>query len=285
LNRVILPALLLGIAALAGLSAWLYWHLIVAEGALVGQWLVTLLYDLAAWRYDHIKSYSIEAEDIFLGGPIAKLLANRASPLIVDIGTGTGRLPAALLARPDFHGQIIGVDASLAMLRIAARKRLGGSGRVVYVWQDASCLPFEDAIFDCVTCLEMLEFTPSPADQLTEAVRVLAPGGLLVVTRRRNIRYGLMPGKLHSIDEFEALLSKAGLVGVTRHVWQVDYDLYYAWRASSGHQPVSGQLQEAIRCPACGVRSWLVNPGFWKCQRCGAQIREQAGILHLARYR
>ena len=107
-------------------------------------------------------------------------------PLLLDVATGTGRVPLALL-RNRFAatgGRIVGLDLSWGMLRQARAKLQDYDRWVDLVWQDASHLPFDDGTFDAVTCMEALEFLPRPREALAEMVRVLAPGGLLAVTNR-----------------------------------------------------------------------------------------------------
>jgi SAM-dependent methyltransferase len=71
----------------------------------------------------------------------------------------------------------IGVDRSEGEL---VRARLAGSDNVVR--GDATLLPFDDGVFDCVVCsMALMLFEPLPV-ALDEVARVLRGGGLLVVT-------------------------------------------------------------------------------------------------------
>lgn len=107
---------------------------------------------------------------------------------ILDLGTGTGSVLAAVARRhPD--AALAGLDASLRMLRVAGGKlgrmkaRGVARGEVRLVCGDAAELPFEDGSFDVVTAsLFFHELPPGVrARAFDEAVRVLAPGGALVV--------------------------------------------------------------------------------------------------------
>ncbi|HOA22724.1 MAG: methyltransferase domain-containing protein [Aggregatilineales bacterium] len=267
-------------AGLVALGAILYWQLIIAEGVYLGQRVVTWLYDLAARRYDDIKQYDDDMEAVFLGRPLADMLRPVPGALVLDIATGTGRLPLALFEQPAFRGRVIGVDASRSMLEIAAQKLRGNEHRLMLLWRDASSLPFADGAFDAVTVLEMLEFTPDPATQLAEAVRVLRPGGILVTTRRRGWNAALMPGKTHSPDEFRALLESLGLTRVELLPWQVDYDL--VWAVKPGHVPSGARhMLDVLHCPACRSAQWEEHPAELCCGVCHAAYPVKDGIIDI----
>src|SRR5690606_3404582 len=130
-------------------------------------------------------------------------------------------LPVALFDFPPFEGQIIATDISRHMLDQAILKLADHRERIRFVLSDAERLPFPDDTFDIVTCLEALEFTASPANTLRECIRVLRPGGLLLITNRLNIR---MPGRLWKTDDVLALLASYGVSMSQSEVWQVDYE-------------------------------------------------------------
>ncbi len=271
----------LGALAFLAVGLLLYWQIVIAEGALIGQWLVTLLYDLTARQYDGIKQFDAEMEAVFLGRPIVGALRHIPAPLVLDIGTGTGRLPLALLEQPVFQGRVVGVDASRRMIEIAAQKGAPYGDRLTLIWREGDRLPFTDGAFDCVTCLEMLEFTRSPERQIAEAARVLRPDGLLVITRRRGRDARLMPGKTHSAAAFTTLLEGAGFHDVTRQRWQVDYDLYLAWRDGPPTPPGPRALEEMLRCPRCGEIDWQRSAERLTCETCGTYYAIARGVIHM----
>jgi ubiquinone/menaquinone biosynthesis C-methylase UbiE len=99
------------------------------------------------------------------------------------------------------------------------------------VQQTAVPLPFPDAVFDAVTCLESLEFFPSDSAALVEMVRVLKPGGILFITRRRGKDARLFLNRYRSQIQFEAYLTQLGLVEVNSQPWQFDYDQVFGKKA------------------------------------------------------
>lgn len=243
----------LAVAGVVVLIALAYWQLIIAEGAYLGPRVVAWTYDLVARRYDVIKRFSPRDESWFVAGPLLRDLVGVRCPWVLDVATGTGRLPLALL-RERFHGQIIGLDLSRGMLRQAHSKLKPYGERVHLVWQDASHLPFNDSVFDAVTCLESLEFLPHPFEALAEMVRVLAPGGVLLLTNRVGSESRLLPGRAIPRPLFEQALTALPLWGVEIRPWQVSYDLAKAYK--QGHWGKVGRsdvdLVSLLRCPGCG---------------------------------
>jgi ubiquinone/menaquinone biosynthesis C-methylase UbiE len=207
------------------LSAFLYWAFVITEGAYLGARIVAWTYDLAASKYDAIKQFSPLDDTWLLASPTVNRLRHVNGPLILDVATGTGRLPLALLRHGRFRGYVIALDLSTKMLRQAERKLGKHEGRWTLVRRDAQDLPFPDHTFDAVSCLEALEFMPSPRRVLGEMARVLRPGGVFLVTNRVNWERKLMPGKAFTDDEIRALLQEAGLTDIKIRPWQVYYDL------------------------------------------------------------
>src|SRR4051794_29453230 len=211
-----------------GIIALGWWLLIASEGVYLGRRAVIWLYDLYAGRYDDIKHYSKEYDHMLLAQPIMAAIEPIKNPLVLDVATGTARLPLALLRHKRFQGHVIGADLSRKMLDSAAYK-LGGDHRVTLIWTPAEHLPFADNTFDVVTCLEALEFMVSVEAALRELMRVLRPGGLLFTTNRIHTR--LMPGKTFTDDQMQALLESLGVEQILIEYWQVDYNRVWGRKA------------------------------------------------------
>jgi ubiquinone/menaquinone biosynthesis C-methylase UbiE len=219
---------LLGLLTAVGLGLLLYWLLVVTEGVYLGRRLVVWMYDLTAHRYDRIKQFDADAERFLVIQPLLDRLADRAAPLVLDVATGTGRLPVFLLDEPTFNGRVLGLDASARMLSQAWPKLKVYHQRANLVRQIAVDLPFGGNVFDSVTCLEALEFFPDDTRALLEMVRVLRPGGTLLVTRRRGWEAKTFVGRYRNRETFEALLLSLGLTAVESRLWQIEYDLVFA---------------------------------------------------------
>ncbi len=94
---------------------------------------------------------------------------------ILDVGCGAGFLTNDL-GKAGF--KVTGVDLSESSLEIA--KKYDHSHCVKYLPANAYQLPFSNASFDVVTCMDFLEHVESPKDVVNEISRVLKPGGLFI---------------------------------------------------------------------------------------------------------
>lgn len=211
---------------------FMYWLFVITEGVYLGRKMVVWLYDITAKKYDGIKQFDAEHERRTIVDPLLNELAGEDTYWVLDVATGTGRVPALLLDSPKFSGKVVGLDAAGQMLALASAKLNLLSDeqiwRIELVQQVAEALPFSENSFSAVTCLEALEFFPSDITALREMVRVLRPGGFLMATRRRGYEARLFIGRYRSSEEFEELLGSLGLIEITKYPWQVNYDLVTA---------------------------------------------------------
>lgn len=111
-----------------------------------------------------LRRYARE-EDVH--GPVARRLLSEGLTPVLDVGCGEGELASHL---PD--GAWTGVDNSREMLAAAP---------LPSVLAEATALPFPDASFGSVALLYVLYHLPDPVLALSEARRVLNPGGLIAV--------------------------------------------------------------------------------------------------------
>ena len=97
----------------------------------------------------------------------------------VDLGCGNGRMLPALLARCE---QVIGVDSSQSMLRLARERFRDLSGSVSLRIGELEHLPLRDGEADFAVCSLALHHLSHPLAGLQEAARVVGPqGGMMVV--------------------------------------------------------------------------------------------------------
>ena len=99
--------------------------------------------------------------------------------LLVDLGTGTGRMLELLAGRYD---QAIGFDMSHAMLNYA-RSKLDSAGldRAQVRHGDLYNIALGDGAADAVVMHQVLHYLSDPLPAIQEAARVLAPGGRLLI--------------------------------------------------------------------------------------------------------
>lgn len=236
------PYIIAGALILIGLL--LYWLIFLTEGAYLGRGVVVWLYDLYAGRYDNIKEWVIADEIYYVAEPFAAAVGmKRRPPLILDVAAGSGRLPRAVEAAGLLaDARWVLLDASAKML-CQAQIHLDLGDRCHYLVHPAAPLPFPDSTFDVVTCLEALEFMPDPAAALAEMVRVLRPGGLLIITNRIGWIAKLMPGRTWSHRQIYNLHKDLGQRRVSIRTFLVDYEWIDSTKAGSFSPP--GRAQDA----------------------------------------
>jgi demethylmenaquinone methyltransferase/2-methoxy-6-polyprenyl-1,4-benzoquinol methylase len=97
----------------------------------------------------------------------------------LDLCTGTGEVAIRLAKTKGISAEIVGLDCSPEMLRVARRRvaELGLQGRINLCEGEALSLPFLDRSFDLVTVAFGLRNLPDWKGGLEEIFRVLTPGG------------------------------------------------------------------------------------------------------------
>jgi ubiquinone/menaquinone biosynthesis C-methylase UbiE len=140
---------------------------------------------------------------------------------VLDVACGTGAAIGVLLESEPGQS-VTGVDLSPGMLD-AARRTFGRHPNVAFREAPAEALPFDPGTFDVVISASALHYFERPATALSEMVRVLVPGGRIVILdwNRAPLRMALLDAWLRLIDpahghvftapELRALLEGAGV--------------------------------------------------------------------------
>ncbi|HTT13635.1 MAG TPA: bifunctional 2-polyprenyl-6-hydroxyphenol methylase/3-demethylubiquinol 3-O-methyltransferase UbiG [Burkholderiaceae bacterium] len=132
---------------------------------------------------------------------------------VVDVGCGGGILAESMAAR---GAEVLGIDLSPKPLRVAELHARESGARVDYREIDAEALAADQpGMFEVVTCMEMLEHVPDPAQTVAACARLVKPGGwVFVSTLNRNAKsfllaivgaeyvLGLLPKGTHEYEKF-----------------------------------------------------------------------------------
>jgi SAM-dependent methyltransferase len=120
----------------------------------------------------------------YLGRPMYRLIADTLDPTreddLLDVACGWGEFLAVHAAQAR---RVAGIDWSEAKVRLA-RERLAdriAAGTAEVVHGDATGLPWAEATFSAVTLMDAFPFLPEPQRTLSEILRVLRPGGRMVM--------------------------------------------------------------------------------------------------------
>jgi len=209
------------LAALA-LLAVLYWLIVVGEATYLGRYAVRFIYQRGASFYDAARRGVVAADERDLLPLLRAVLAGTTAPRVLDVATGTGRVPLLLACQTWFDGHVDAVDIAPAMLTRARAKiaAAGASDRVALHEGHAGALPWPDGAFDMVTSLEALEFFPRPRRALAEMARVLRPGGTLVVSKYPDRWARALPLKGLTRRGITCVLDRLGFDPIEIRDWQ-----------------------------------------------------------------
>lgn len=194
---------------------------------------------------------------------------------ILDIGTGIGLLP--LVLAEDGAKQVVAVDISPEMLELAEFLRLSRASdaatRVTFRLAPGHALPFHEDTFDVVTCRLVLNHVRRPERVIREIVRVLRPGGVLVlaellgvdnpvkratqnaIEERRNAAHVAARG----VEQYNKLLTDAGLQVENKEVVSFDRELeewlaiYHADKADAA--VVREMIEAGLETDAAGMNA------------------------------
>ncbi|HEX8277888.1 MAG TPA: bifunctional demethylmenaquinone methyltransferase/2-methoxy-6-polyprenyl-1,4-benzoquinol methylase UbiE, partial [Segetibacter sp.] len=143
---------------------------------------VATMFDKIAFRYDFLNRFLSAGIDVSWRKKAIGELKTLQPELVLDVATGTGDV--AILTRKILHpSKITGIDISEGMLQIGRNKieKLGLREAIQLVKGDSETIGFPDNSFDAVTVAFGVRNFQNLEKGLTEMLRVLKPGGKLVV--------------------------------------------------------------------------------------------------------
>ena len=135
-----------------------------------------------AVRYDllnHLLSGNIDKRWRRLVAKTLVATLSRSDARVLDVACGTGDLSLTLFESG--QARIVGIDFCRPMLAIAASKAGRSGFSVPFVEGDALDLPFDDGLFEAATIAFGLRNLSSLEAGFKELLRVLKPGGRVVV--------------------------------------------------------------------------------------------------------
>lgn len=145
--------------------------------------LVANVFDSVAAKYDIMN-------DLMSGGIhriwkrfTIELSGVRSGMRVLDIAGGTGDLTAHFSKLVGDTGEVVLADINASMLNVGRDKLTdrGICGNIEYVQANAESLPFPDNYFDCITIAFGLRNVTHKENALESMLRVLKPGGRLLV--------------------------------------------------------------------------------------------------------
>jgi demethylmenaquinone methyltransferase/2-methoxy-6-polyprenyl-1,4-benzoquinol methylase len=156
--------------------------------------LVAGVFDSVAARYDLMNDLMSAGIHRIWKRFTIELSGVRRGHSVLDIAGGTGDLAARFSRLVGSDGRVVLADINASMLRVGRDRLLdrGIQENVEFVQADAQTLPFPADTFDCVTIAFGLRNVTDKDRALADMLRVLKPGGRLLVLEFSKPRSALL---------------------------------------------------------------------------------------------
>lgn len=154
---------------------------------------VKAVFDSVAKNYDVLNDVlSFGMHRLWKRYTIAKA-GVRAGMEVLDIASGTGDLSLSFAKKVGASGRVYATDINASMLAIAKRRFEGRNLPITALLCDAEALPFPEGSFDLVSVSFGLRNMTHKDRALKEMLRVLKPGGKLLVLEFSKVHPALAP--------------------------------------------------------------------------------------------
>lgn len=143
---------------------------------------VAEMFDQIAFRYDFLNHFLSGGIDVRWRKKAIRELQDLKPQQVLDVATGTADV--ALMTHKYLQPELItGIDISNGMLEVGRQKvkKLGLESKITLLQADSEALPFPDNQFDAITVAFGVRNFQNLRKGLAEMLRVLKPGGKLVV--------------------------------------------------------------------------------------------------------
>jgi demethylmenaquinone methyltransferase/2-methoxy-6-polyprenyl-1,4-benzoquinol methylase len=143
---------------------------------------VANMFNRIAYRYDFLNRFLSAGIDVYWRKKAIKELSGLQPQVILDTATGTADIPI-MIAKYLRPKKIIGIDISEGMLELGRKKiaALNLSGSIELQVGDCEAINFPDNVFDAITVAFGVRNFENLENGLREMIRVLKPGGKLVI--------------------------------------------------------------------------------------------------------
>jgi ubiquinone/menaquinone biosynthesis C-methylase UbiE len=151
-----------------------------------------------------------------------RLMDLRSRDRVLDLGCGSGWATRLLAQSIAEVGQVVGLDVSDEMIRLA-QESSKDFANIQYVVGSAQRIPWQDNFFDKVLSVESFYYYSDQDRALDELFRVTAPGGrvFILINLYRDNQYSLqwvdklnVPVHVRSAAEYEEMFKKHGFANV-----------------------------------------------------------------------
>ena len=152
------------------------------ESGLTKKQQVAGMFDKIAFRYDFLNRFLSAGIDVSWRKKAIKELKDLAPKKVLDVATGTADV-AIMVNKMLKTDKVVGIDISSGMLELGRKKieRLGLTDKIELKIGDSETISFVDSSFDAITVAFGVRNFENLERGLSEMLRVLKPGGKLVV--------------------------------------------------------------------------------------------------------
>ena len=171
------------------------------------------------WALDG-RGAALESHHLPFVESVIEMMALEPRDRCLELGCGEG-WASRLLCQKVPDGSVVGLDIADEMVR-NARAKSADCENLMFLLGEAEDIPWQDAFFSKVLCVESFYYYEDPEKALREIYRVLSPGGSVWIVNHlskenelslRWVQQLKVPVQLLSAEEYGALFERCGYAG------------------------------------------------------------------------